>query len=206
MSRLRTLTALLVLALAWSAAQEGPRAYRGINFGDSLAEVARKVYEDEAFTLLAKPLAAVYGNPPQSLIERGAVNVIIAGRPYYVHFDFQDDHLVGINIRSETASVIYFDTVVREAHDTLAEVIIRARGEPLTARQVAFHEVWPGRFTTAYSWAETEDGVRYRTVYGEYDYNYYAALVIEWASYLDALEAGREARREADLNDAANDF
>jgi hypothetical protein len=203
----KAIAAAFVLAAAWAGAQDGPRAYRDINFGDSHDTVARKILKDGAYI-------DAYGNPftrrvatPGALSEAlSTASIIIDDVPYSITLDFHQDQLYRITFHSPDLHAGYFDTLVHEHRDTLAEVITRARGEPDVVRETSFLDMDDGYVVWSHRWHPNEEGVEYKIGVGEYRAEYYATLWIEWAPLRDAVEAASDDRRDSEINDAANDF
>lgn len=210
MNRLaKTIALLAVFTFAWAAAQDGPRAYRSINFGDSRDAIAHKVLEDPDFL-------DQYGDPftrrvatPGALSEATSnVWVEIGYNAYRLYFYFHDDQLYMIEFESEAVPANEYETWTLDHWSTLVNVIEEARGEADLVRSPRFSDLTPGSYIWTHQWHENEAGVEHRV--GLHAFAgaplFTALLWVEWAPLRDIVYAERERERDAETKDAANDF
>lgn len=208
---LKTITALLALALtfAWAAAQDGPRAYRSINFGDSRDAIAHKVLEDPAFI-------DQYGDPftrrvatPGALSEATSnVWIKIGYNAYRLYFYFTDDQLFMVDFESKPQPASDYESWTLDHWSKLVDVIEEARGAADEVRPPQFSDLTPGAYVWTHQWNENDAGVEHRV--GLHAYGgaalYTSLLEISWVPLRDIAYAEYERELDAETKDAANDF
>lgn len=210
MKPIRRLAVLLAASLVSAAFAEAPiRAYRDINFGDSAAVVAQKVFDDtsirtplEAYTADSRTL----GRFTQQIADRNAFYVDIGGIKYDVTFVFNDNKLYRIRFISALESASYFDTRVKQSRDNLVDVITRAHGRPTTTTNLSFFDMQAGYIKWSHVWRTNSEGVAYKIGIGEGGYEYYASLWIEWSWMVDFIAQAEQDLKNNQQRDDAGDF
>lgn len=205
----RIIATVFVLVATWAAAQDGPRAYRDINFGDSQEVVIDKVLADEAFTSDDRiPFAR---RAPTTSLRLEALYdpwIHIGYNAYKVYFYFHEDQLFMIEFEAKAVPANEYETWTLDHWSTLVNVIEEARGEADLVRSPRFSDLTPGSYIWTHQWHENEAGVEHRV--GLHAFAgaplFTALLWVEWAPLRDIVYAERERERDAETKDAANDF
>ena len=202
------LIALALLFATASLAHAQGRAYRSVDFGDSLEVVTNKVLDDLHFMNgLGNPARADTSFPEQLLHRNRYVLVDIAGTRYRVYFDFFDDKLFRVSFfthRPHTAN--YFDTLVSAERDALVNVITSARGAPTSTTRLSFLDMQTGFVRWSHVWSPNADGTEHFIGIGEWQHTYFAAMRIQWAWLAGLYEAALQRAADEDEQDAVGDF
>lgn len=189
--RLSQLTVALLLLTASALALAQPRAWRDLTFGMSGTEVTAHLgsYEDVR-------ISGVVGLTRE---------ITFSGANFRISFLWPDDVLGRVAFTSDPVTASLFDSTFRARQQILVDIISTAYGEPSRVTTPDVLSVQPG-FTWTHTWPVDENGVLRRVGIDMWEYRYSAVLWVEDAPRVDAWEAERQRARDADVEDAADDF
>ncbi len=178
---------------ALSSSSSLGKAFRDINFGDSQNIVEIKIEND--IKILEK--------------YHGLYEYEIGEIPYRVYFDYYQDQLCSVKIKSNDEMANYFDTKIKNQRDTLVDVITKAYDEPSRTYDVNFFDMQSGYIKYSHIWYEDKfdnTGKIIKIGLGEYDATYYSAMYIEYRPFIEAKEAEESKKEKDTIEDSSNDF
>ena len=174
--------AITIAILVAGIATAQPRAYKDINFGDSVQVVADKLVQHEDIRDHFTPLPErVEGYATaEDILRYGNLETTIGNYDYHTNFDFFDGRLYGITFQSESEDASYFDTHISGAEATLEQLITASQGAPDHRSQATLTDLNNGFATWTARWETNEEGAAYRVGLARFDLRYAALLRIEW--------------------------
>lgn len=208
--KMRAAALVLVLAVC-AAAWAQPRAYRSINFGDSIQTVASKVFGDKAFSGYSRGVPFSKDNTMQdavSGVEIGvpSVHATIAGAPYEMTFQFFQGQLFRVGFTSVSWDADYFDTTLRTEQGDLVSVITQAHGPPDVRKDVGLLDMQSGYNVWSDIWKKNADGVSYKIGLGESESKFDAVLWIEYVPLRNKYNQAIQDQQNAAKKKSASDF
>ena len=122
----RGVLVLLSMVLLVSVALAQPRAWRDINFGDSLLDVADKLvqYDDvfDGHMPLPRRVEST-STTPELILRYASTTTSIGGHRYTLRFSFYDGRLYRLAFVGKSYDASFFDTHVADSHRTLVQTI-----------------------------------------------------------------------------------
>lgn len=199
--------ALAVLLVSVALAQ--PRAWRDINFGDPLLDVADKLvqYDDvfDGHMPLPRRLEST-STTPELILRYASPTTTIGGHRYTLRFSFYDGRLYRLAFVGESYDASFFDTHVADSHRTLVQIISTAHGEPTSTINVGFLDLRNGFVSWTHKWATNTDGAAYDVGLARQGFAYYAVLASEWTWLRELHDAAVGHDPEREIEEAADDF
>ncbi len=133
--------ALIFVTSSFALGQPATKAWRDINFGESMQVVAEKLdsYKDLEILIPGGPSITEFSGTPLELLESpGFVYTYLGSVPFALNFDFFEDQLFRVQFEGEEKTANYFDTDIVNERNTLVRIIEKTKGFPDNVIDVRF--------------------------------------------------------------------
>ena len=201
--------ALIFVAFGFASGQPTTKAWRDINFGESVQVVAEKLNSYKDLEMLipgGRSVTEFSGTPVELLESPGFVYTYLGGVPFALSFDFFEDQLFRIHFEGQKKTANYFDTDIVGERNTLVKIIRETKGRPDTAIEISFLSMEPQHVLWSHIWNAGNTNVRYNIGIGERESEYYAALWISHLPLLNAYENSSRQENDKEVKEDATDF
>jgi hypothetical protein len=209
----KTAATLLLLSLLFLVPRSfandiNVRAYREIDFGDTLTTVVEKITKDSAFdTVLFKAFDWGVASTRERL-RASPPTITLGDHLFNVYFDFYQNELYRVEFSEIPLDANGFDSSVQNAAGLLKQIMTKAKGTPDETNVVGFLDMQAGYVMYTAVWNEDSGGVKRTVGIGEVSdgAEYYADLQLTYMPLYQAWKEAQQQKRKEQINQGAKGF